>query len=137
MQLIPLVLLTGLLALSAPAVAHDGHLHETHEIAAEAAPAILSLTVSGRPADGFVFTLEVANFTFIEEGGETPPGQNAGHVHLFANGSDLGMYYAAVFSLEELPFGPHDFKVVLSDAAHAEYAVNGRPIAATTTFTVE
>ena len=137
MQIIPLIALAGLLALAAPAVAHDGHVHETHEIAAEAAPAITSFTVSGTPADGFVVTLEVANFTFIEEGEAAPPGQNAGHVHLFVNGSDLGMYYAPVFTLAELPFGPHDFKVVLSDAAHAEYAIDGRPIAATTTFTVD
>ncbi len=137
MRILPLLTLAGLLAFAPPSLAHDGHVHVTHDVAAEAAPAITSFTVSGKPADGFVVTVEVENFTFVEEGEEAPAGETGGHVHLYINGADLGMYYAPVFTLDELPYGPHDFKVVLSDTAHADYAINGRPIAATTTFTVE
>jgi hypothetical protein len=135
MRILPLLTLTALLAAS-PVIAHDGHVHETHDVAAEDAPVITGFTVSGTTAEGFTVTVAVENFTFVEEG-EEAAGPNPGHVHLTINGWDLGMFYAPVFTLEELPFGPHDFRVVLSDPDHADYAIAGRPIAATTTFTVE
>jgi len=137
MRIIPLLALTAMLTAASPALGHDGHVHETHDVAAESAPVIKNFAISGTPADGFTVTVEVENFTFVEDGTQVPPGQHAGHVHLSINGADLGMYYEPVFTIEELPYGPHDLTVVLSDTEHLDYAINGRPIAATTTFTVE
>lgn len=136
MRTLPLLTVSALLALAPPVHAHDGHVHATRDVAAEAAPAITGFTVSGTPAEGFTVTVKVENFTFVEEGAEAS-GPNPGHVHLTINGTDLGMFYAPVFTLDELPYGPHDFEVVLSDTDLADYAIAGRPIGATTSFTVE
>lgn len=128
--------LMAMLAL-APAHAHDGHHHETHDVPAEGAPAISRFTVEPNAAAGWVVTVSVENFTFVEEGAAETPEGHAGHLHLSINGADLGMYYSPRFALEELPFGPHDLKVVLSTPEHADYAIKGRVIQATTTITVE
>jgi len=141
MKLFKPLILSAMLAL-APAShahvhAHDGHQHETHDVAAADAPSITGFAIAPDPEGGFIVTLGVENFTFLEAGESAAPGVNAGHVHLFINGHDLGIYYTSVFRLEELPFGPHDLKVVLSTPDHADYAINGRAIAATTTITVK
>ena len=118
-------------------LAHEGHVHETHDVAAAGAPRIDGFTIAPAEGGGFTVTLTVENFTFVEEDATELPAGHVGHVHLYINGSDLGMFYAATFRLEELPFGPLDFKAVLSTPEHADYAIAGRPIAATTTITVE
>lgn len=119
------------------AFAHDGHVHATHDVAPESAPRIDSFTVEKATEGGFVVTLKIANFTFVEDGTTAAPNGHSGHAHLYINGHELGMWYTPKFVIEELPFGPHDLKVVLSAPDHSDYAVNGCPIETTTTITVE
>lgn len=131
------LLLSAVLAIVPAASAHEGHVHETYDVAAADAPRITAFSIERDPAGGWIVAVEVENFTFVEDGAtELPPG-NVGHVHLYINGTEFGMFYAARFHIDELPFGPLDFKAVLSSPDHADYAVNGRAIEATTTITVE
>lgn len=130
--------------LAGQAAAHGGHDHAApppQEIDAAKAPTITSLHVTKDPSGGFTITVETANFTFLAEEPETAIGQSqdgaTGHAHVFINGHKLAEMHTPVLHLAELPFGPHDIKVVLTNADHADYAILGRVIAAEVEFTVE
>jgi hypothetical protein len=133
----PIMLTVSAILAFSSAHAHDGHVHQTYDVAPEGAPAISNFTITADPSGGFVVSVAVENFTFVEHPADAPAEGHAGHVHLSINGSDLGMFYSPTFTLQELPFGPHDLKVVLSSPEHADYAIDGRVIHATTTITVE
>ncbi|ODT84077.1 MAG: hypothetical protein ABS76_00790 [Pelagibacterium sp. SCN 64-44] len=137
MKLIPALIASLLLAAAPPALGHEGHVHETHEVSAEGAPAISDFRIEKDPAGGWTVTVAVENFTFMpDDAQELPPG-HVGHAHLFINGTEFGMFYEPVFHIDELPFGPHDLKLVLSSFEHEDYAIVGRPIEARLTLTVE
>lgn len=118
-------------------VAHDGHVHETQDVTAETAPKITDFRIEKAAEGGFVVTVVTENFNFAPDDVTNLPEGNNGHAHLTINGTDFGMFYEPVFTIDELPFGPHDFKVTLSNLEHLDYAIAGRSISAETTFTVE
>lgn len=131
-------LLAVLLPLAAPvAFAHDGHVHEAHDVAAEGAPEIRGFRIDRDPAGGWVVALDVTNFRFVPDDAPDAAGEHLGHARLFINGTELGPIYGPTHYIDELPFGPHDFRVVLNTRAHEEIGVIGRPIEARFTLTVE
>lgn len=133
-----LPILFGLaLAIGSSVSAHEGHVHETHEVSVEGAPEITDFRIEKDPAGGWNVTVSVENFTFVADDAETLPEGHVGHLHLYINETEFGMFYDPTFHIDELPFGPHDLKVVLSSFEHADYAVVGRPIEARLSFTVE
>lgn len=82
------------------------------------------------PAGGWSAVLDTANFSFVPDDAASVPAGHVGHAHLFINGTDTGILYEPVSHIDELPFGEHDFRVVLNNQEHAEYAITGRPIEA-------
>lgn len=137
MKPVPAILVALLLAAAPPVFGHEGHEHEIHDVSAEGAPAITAFRIDRDPAGGWTVTLAVENFTFVPDDAETLPPGHVGHVHLYINGTEFGMFYEPVFHIDELPFGPHDLKVVLSSFEHADYAIVGRPIEARLSLKVE
>jgi hypothetical protein len=135
--LAPVLLSLALAMTPMTAQGHEGHMHAMHDVAAENAPRITEFRVEADAGGGWNVTLTVENFTFVEDGATDLPEGHAGHVHLSINGTEFGMYFARTFHIDELPKGPHELKVVLSSLEHADYAVNGRPIEASTSITVE
>ncbi|HQZ11445.1 MAG TPA: hypothetical protein PK286_01050 [Devosia sp.] len=118
------------------ATAHDGHVHQAHDVAADAAPKITGFRIEKAPAGGWTVLLDTANFSFVPDTAADAE-TNLGHALLYINGTALAALYAPIHHLDELPFGPHDFRVVLNTRAQEEYAVAGRAIDARLTLTVE
>jgi hypothetical protein len=131
------LLFLALAATTPAALSHDGHVHETHDVAAEGAPAITGFRIEKDAVGGWNVFVETENFTFAPELVNTDNVDNTGHAHLYINGTKLARLYGPAHHIEALPFGPHDFRVVLNTNQHEEYAIAGRPIAAELTLTVE
>lgn len=137
----------ALALLAGPALAHGGHDHGTHppqDLAPIDAPAIITFTVAKAVDGGFTVTLQTENFAFVSIDPDLPAhasgvidGQATGHAHLYINGTKLAEMEGPVLHLPEMPFGPHDFRAVLGNPAHSEYAILGRVIAADVEFTVD
>jgi len=137
-RLCSILLAVATLPLLAPiALAHEGHVHEVHDVAADGAPAIREFRIEPDPAGGWNVVLDTANFSFVLDDATDVPAGHVGHAHLFINGTEFGMLYEPVSHIDDLPFGEHDFRVVLNDQQHAEYAITGRPIEARLSLTVE
>lgn len=137
-RLLSILLLAAALPLLGSAVsAHEGHVHEAQDVAAEGAPAIRDFRIEKDPAGGWSVVLDTANFSFVPDDATSVPAGHVGHAHLFINGTEYGMLYEPVSHIDELPFGEHDFRVVLNNQEHAEYAITGRPIEARLSLTVE
>lgn len=137
-RLFSILLVSATLPLLAPvALAHEGHVHEVHDVAAEGAPEIVGFRIDRDPAGGWTVVLDTANFSFVLDDATDVPAGHVGHAHLFINGTEYGMLYEPVSHIDDLPFGEHDFRVVLNDQAHAEYAITGRPIEARLSLSVE
>lgn len=135
-RILSTVVLAATLLIAVPVLAHDGHVHEIHDVAVEAAPVIVGFRIDKDPAGGWNVVLDTANFQFAPDDAADAEG-NLGHAHLFINGTEFGKLYAPTYHIDELPFGPHDFRVVLNTRARAEYAVQGRAVEARFTLTVE
>ena len=119
------------------ALAHGGHDHGEHppvDLPAATAPAITGLRME-KGTDGFTLTVTTTRFTFAPLG--APETAGTGHAHVYINGSKLAEMEGPTLPIPELPFGPHDIRLVLSGTTHSEFAVQGRVIAAEITFTVD
>jgi hypothetical protein len=137
-RLVSILLLAAALPQLTPvASAHEGHVHEAQDVAPEGAPAIRDFRIEKDPAGGWSAVLDTANFSFVPDDAASVPAGHVGHAHLFINGTEYGMLYEPVSHIDELPFGEHDFRVVLNNQEHAEYAITGRPIEARLSLTVE
>jgi hypothetical protein len=139
-RLLSILLLAAALPLpllGSAASAHEGHVHEAQDVAVEGAPVIRDFRIEKDPAGGWSVVLDTANFSFVPDDATSVPAGHVGHAHLFINGTEYGMLYEPVSHIDELPFGEHDFRVVLNNQEHAEYAITGRPIEARLSLTVE
>jgi hypothetical protein len=117
--------------------AHDGHVHETEDVAAEGAPKILDFRVEKDASGGWNVFVVTENFVFAPESVNQPHMAGQGHAHLYINGTKLARLYGPVFHIEALPFGPHDMRIVLTTNDHHDYAIAGRPIEKTIEINVE
>jgi copper(I)-binding protein len=101
----------------------------------EPAPAI-TLSVA-REAEGYAVTVHTQEFTFSEDltGLYHVPGM--GHGHLYVGGMKIGRLYQDSARIGALPPGTHELRVTLNTNDHRAYVVDGQPVTASTTITVD
>lgn len=146
MPLRPVLLLAlpMMFSLASPLFAHAGHAGGDHpmiEADAANAPAITAVRIENNPRGGIDIGIDVANFRFDPppEGkdGATSDDPHAGMVMVYINGSTLTRMDGPDLHLPELPFGPHDIRLVLVTRGLSEIAVRGKPVEARLEFTVD
>jgi len=137
MRYVYLAVFGAILALTPVSRAHDGHVHKTHDVAAQAAPTIVAFRIVKDTVGGWNVFVATRNFEFAPELVNGPHVDNKGHAHLYIDGSKLARLYGPAYHIESLPFGPHEMKVVLNTNGHEEYAIRGRPIQAVLAIDVQ
>ncbi len=119
---------------------HDDHEDDDHEHGKgaewDAGPVpVPQLVVTQDDAGAYLVTLEAEGFTFATPtASEHVPGE--GHVHVFVDGRDLGMFFFPTALLPELGPGSHEVRVTLARNDHLDYTANGEVIAGVTTIDV-
>lgn len=119
--------------------AHDhgegGHEHKMIE--AESPAPTLDLILHPDGPQSRNLEIVTSNFTFdpARVNGDHVPGH--GHAHVYINGVKQPRAYAPWVQLLALPKGTHEIRVTLSTNDHSYLAVDGAPIEATTTLTIE
>tara|TARA_R110002072_G_scaffold12511_9_gene53934 strand:+ start:3243 stop:3731 length:489 start_codon:yes stop_codon:yes gene_type:complete len=123
--------------------AHDGaqiNHGMTHDapldVAAENAPKVSMMLMPDSMA-GYNLHVTVENFAFSPQGasGAAVPGQ--GHAHVYINGEKLNRLYGEWMHIASLPKGDVTVEVTLNSNDHRPLAVEGTPISASTTLSVE
>ena len=102
----------------------------------DAAPTV-SLSATETGPGSYDLNIDVANFTFIDENAPAEPVDGEGHLHLYVDGRVTSMLYSDAGHVEDLAPGEHELRVELSAADHQPWLIDGEPIDATTTVTVE
>lgn len=112
-------------------------MHDTPlDVAAADAPR-LEIAVTKDPMSGYNLHVMPAKFAFAPEGASKAHIDGQGHAHVYANGVKLGRLYGAWMHLDQLPKGAVEISVTLNSNDHRPFAVNGQPISATQTITVD
>ncbi len=116
---------------------HAGHAGHGQMIEAEAPVPTLMLHILPDGAQSRNLHIMTQNFTFSPTGvnGDHVPGE--GHAHIYVNGVKQPRAYSEYVHLDALPKGTHDIRVTLNGNTHGYLAVDGVPIEATTTMTIE
>jgi len=112
-------------------------MHDTPlDVAAADAPR-LEIAVTKDPMSGYNLHVMPTQFAFAPEGASKAHIDGQGHAHVYANGVKLGRLYGAWMHLDQLPKGAVEISVTLNSNDHRPFAVNGQPISATQTITVD
>lgn len=112
-------------------------MHDTPvDVPAEDAPQ-LSIMVMPDPMAGYNLHVMADNFTFSPERASLANITGEGHAHVYINGEKLGRLYGPWMHLDALPKGEVEVKVTLSTNDHRPMAVNGTPVFAAQTITIE
>ncbi|MER5729957.1 hypothetical protein ABT084_16715 [Streptomyces sp. NPDC002138] len=110
--------------------------HRLRQVPAQGAPEV-KLTLRPDSEDGWNLQLEVGNFHFTPDsvGGAALAG--GGHAHLLLDGRKLARLYGPWYHLSatQVPEGPHTLTVRLYADDHTAWAVEGKPVEATTRLT--
>ncbi|KEJ90521.1 hypothetical protein [Sulfitobacter donghicola] len=106
------------------------------EVDAAHAP-VVEITVHQDPMDGFNLHVITQNFTFSPRSASLAHTAGEGHAHVYANGVKLGRLYGSWMHLTGLPKGEVEIEVTLNTNDHRPLSVDGTPVAAKTTVTVE
>ncbi len=119
--------------------AHDhgqsGHDHKVIE--ADSPIPTLDLVIHPDGPQSRNLEIVTTHFTFdpVRVNGEHFAGH--GHAHVYVNGVKQPRAYGPWVQLLALPKGTHDIRVTLNTNDHSYLAVDGAPIEATTTVTIE
>ena len=97
----------------------------------------LDLRIEKDPVGGWNLKIETGNFRFAPEAVNGAPAANQGHAHVYVDGEKLARVYAPWFHLGALPRGRHVISVSLNANDHRPLAVDGTPLEASRTVTVE
>ncbi len=106
------------------------------EMDATVAPS-LDIMVMKDPMSGYNLHVMVGNFSFAPKSASLAHVDGKGHAHVYANGVKLGRLYGPWMHLDSLPKGDVKIEVTLNTNDHRPLTVDGTPIAAKTTVTVE
>ncbi|MDH3679044.1 MAG: hypothetical protein OEV40_03755 [Acidimicrobiia bacterium] len=101
-----------------------------------AVPAV-SLEIAPDPVSGFNLFIDLEDFEISPRNASTEPVDGEGHLHLYIDGERQLRFYNTALHLTDLAEGEHEIAVEVSANNHAAYAVDGTPIRATATVTVE
>ncbi len=97
----------------------------------------ISISATEDTLAGHNLFIELDDFTVTPENASTDPVDGEGHLHLYINGERTLRFYNTALQLNGLPEGEHEVAVEVSANNHSAYAVDGAPIRAMTTITVE
>ena len=111
--------------------------HDTPiDVPSEDAPKV-SLMLMADPMAGYNLHVTVENFVFHPEGASLAAVPGQGHAHVYVNGEKLSRLYGEWMHIAALPKGDVTVDVSLNSNDHRPLAVDGTPISASTTLTVE
>jgi len=114
---------------------HD-HAETTREVDPAAAPTVTNLRVT-EIVTGWLVEFDVTGHDFSESAKDGPHIEGQGHGHLYVDGTKLATIFGPMYLIDELPAGDHMISVTLNANDHATLTLNGEPIGAMTTITVE
>ena len=108
-----------------------------HSQAVEA-PEGMSVSVTAEPdtVSGINVHIATANFTFAGQNAGGPHAPGHGHAHLYIDGVKVGRPYGPNYHVASVEPGERTVRVTLNANTHAEYAVDGQAVQATTTVVV-
>lgn len=112
-------------------------MHDTPiDVPAADAPQV-AIMLHPDPMAGVNLQVTTDNFAFspLNASGENVTGE--GHAHVYINGEKLGRLYSEWMHLDGLPKGEVEVKVTLNTNDHRPLSVDGNPVAAIQTITVE
>lgn len=109
---------------------------QTLDIDAASSPK-LTVTVKKDPMAGYNLHVMAESFAFAPQSASKAHVAGEGHAHVYINGVKLGRLYGPWMHLDNLPKGKVEITVTLNTNDHRPLAVDGMPIAATATVTVE
>ncbi len=88
-----------------------------------------SVTLDARAEVGGVVELSIAITGFdIVSGDIADPAPNMGHVHVYVDGVDQGMFFDHDIRLTGVPAGEHQLMIELSAVDHSVFALDGTPM---------
>lgn len=97
-----------------------------------------TLALSVTPADqGWTARIDAQNFTFSGEMQDGDHVAGTGHGHIYIGDMKLGRLFSDSYSIGALPVGEHVLRVTLNTNDHRAYVVDGVPVSAQTTITVD
>tara|TARA_R110002094_G_scaffold16487_5_gene28026 strand:- start:1223 stop:1726 length:504 start_codon:yes stop_codon:yes gene_type:complete len=106
------------------------------DLSALSAPQV-SIKVMPDPMTGYNVHVMTKNFVFAPEQASLANVTGTGHAHLYINGKKHSRLYGPWVHIDGLPKGNAEVKVALNTNDHRPLAVDGVPIAASATITVE
>ena len=116
----------------------DAHaLSKGHPVPQSEPQPSLLISVTQESESDWHLTAKIDKFKLSKElaDGEHVPG--TGHGHIYLNGLKLGRLYQERFTIGSLPKGTHTVRVTLNTNDHRAVVVEGKPVAAVATITVE
>ena len=97
----------------------------------------ISVTAEPDTVSGHNLFIDVEDFTIAPESASTEAVDGEGHLHLYVDGERILRFYNTALQLDGLEPGEHEIMVEVSANNHAAYAVDGKPVTAMTTVTVD
>ncbi len=112
-------------------------MHDTSlDVPATGGPKV-SVMIMPDPMTGYNLRVMVNNFTFSPERASLAAVPGEGHAHVYVNGEKLSRIYSEWMHIAALPKGDVEVDVTLIGNDHRPLALNGTPISASTTLTVD
>lgn len=108
----------------------DGHAHEHGDDApttvwpADLDEPTVTIDAAADAAGTIDMQIAVAGFTIIG-GDPDEPAPNEGHVHVYVDGHDLGMFFSNDITLENIAPGSHQLMVELAAPDHSVFSLHG------------
>ena len=125
-------------AVEVPEASGGGHDHGVTDSveAVEPLPSV-EIELIADPAGGWTLHAQPQNFTLAPEHVSTEHVDGEGHMHLFIDGVKVTRLLSEWHQLPSLGEGGHEIRVELSANDHAVVVIDGVPVEATATVTVE
>lgn len=119
-------------------LAAAGGMHAQTEVQEGQVAPTVGIEVIADPMKPGNFNLHVVvtDFRFSPNNVSTPAQFGEGHTHVYVDDVLLGRAYGEWFHLAMVKPGTHTVKVTLNHNDHSEYAIDGKDISDSTTFTV-
>ena len=97
----------------------------------------LAITLHADGASSRNLKIDVTNFSFSPENVNEAHQPGEGHAHIYVDGVKLARAYSPWFQITGLSAGQHEVRVTLNANDHSQLAVEGEPLEAITTVTIE
>ncbi len=97
----------------------------------------IALSAEPDPVSGHNLMIGLTDFAITPENASTDPVDGEGHLHLFIDGERISRFYNTAIHVDGLEPGEHTVMVEVSANNHSAYVVDGDPIMAMATITVE